>query len=286
MFARLLSVGISLLTFALASAGDLPVTYSVEEKPLKTLGLAGTPLTFTLYSDGACSQQIHQAVVPIDEVELISRLKRLTPKGGLKGPTTNDLRTTLPGVTAGGNLYLTVTGTGVVPSAATCQAQAAAVQLPPGLTITVRDSTGAVFGIPTDPFGGSGIQVVVAGIAGAIGAYPSGFDEGGGVPLYYASPDCSGTGQMAAASNQLVPILRYRASTSTLYRPPSSGTTQTLASRLTLSSAYAVPSYCTGSSGGTHVPPDGCCQSGPFGGEFGPGFTRDMSAYVPPFHVQ
>jgi hypothetical protein len=94
-----------LVVCAVATARELPVTYAVQEKPLKVSGIAGTPLTFTLYTDNACTQQVYQAVVPIQNVTLISRLKRLTPKGAVKGPTTDELRTTLPGVTAGGNLY-------------------------------------------------------------------------------------------------------------------------------------------------------------------------------------
>lgn len=107
---------------ALADAGDLPVTYSVQDKPLKTSAIAGTPLTFTLYSDTACTQQVYQAVVPIENVELISRLKLLAPKGATKVPSTDELHATLTGITTAGNVYLTVTGTRVTPTKVTCQA--------------------------------------------------------------------------------------------------------------------------------------------------------------------
>src|SRR5262249_48242615 len=112
------------LGISAAHASELSVTYAVQEKPLKTSAIAGTPLTFRLYSDSACTQQVYQSIVPIENVELISRLKPLTPKGAAKGPTTDELRTTLAGVTAGGSvLYLTVTGTGVTATGEACQIQ-------------------------------------------------------------------------------------------------------------------------------------------------------------------
>jgi hypothetical protein len=34
-------------------ASNLPVAYAVQDKPLKASAVAGTPLTFILYSDAA-----------------------------------------------------------------------------------------------------------------------------------------------------------------------------------------------------------------------------------------
>jgi hypothetical protein len=133
--AAVVASGIGLST---AHASDLPVTYSVQDQPLKTGATAGTPLTFTLYSDAACTQQVYQATVPVQNVTLISKLKLLTPKGATKVPTTDELQATLTGVTAGGNLYLTVTGTGVTAEGATCQAQDASDQ---GTLPTLHDLT-------------------------------------------------------------------------------------------------------------------------------------------------
>jgi hypothetical protein len=71
----LVRLSVAMLVCAtLAHASDLPVTYAVQEKPLKASGVAGSPLTFTLYSDNACTQQVYQAVMPIENT-LISRLK-------------------------------------------------------------------------------------------------------------------------------------------------------------------------------------------------------------------
>jgi hypothetical protein len=122
-----------------ARASDLPVTYNVQDKPLKAGAPSGTPLTFTLFTDAACTQQVYQATVPIQTVTLISKLKLATPSGAPKSLPTDQIEATLPGVTAGGNLYLTVTGTGVTASGATCQVQAAldegALTTIPGITM-------------------------------------------------------------------------------------------------------------------------------------------------------
>src|SRR5262245_29350737 len=117
-------VALLLAPFPLARASDLPVSYNVQDRPLKAGTPAGTPLTFTLFSDAACTQQVYQATIPVENVTLISKLKLATPSGATKAPTTDQIQATLTGVTAGGNLYLTVTGAGVTASGGACQAQA------------------------------------------------------------------------------------------------------------------------------------------------------------------
>src|SRR5438552_16434498 len=110
---------------SLARAADLPVRYTVQEKPLKT-AIAGTSLTFELFRDSACATAaVHSVSVMDENVTLITKLKQITPKGDTKLPSTDELALTLTGVTAAGNLYLKVTGTGIVPVGGACQAQAA-----------------------------------------------------------------------------------------------------------------------------------------------------------------
>ncbi len=112
----------------LAPAADLPVLYTVEEKPLKTMAIAGTSLTFELFRDPNCmGAAVYTTSILVENVTTIRRLKQLTPKGDTKLPNTDELSVTLPNVTASGNLYLKVTGTGVVPVGGACQAQAAQV---------------------------------------------------------------------------------------------------------------------------------------------------------------
>jgi hypothetical protein len=49
------------------------------------LAVSGTQLTFTPYSDAGCANQVYEAVIPIQNVTLISRLKLVTPKGRDEG---------------------------------------------------------------------------------------------------------------------------------------------------------------------------------------------------------
>jgi len=123
-------VALALLLVPLAArAADIPVSFTTKEKDLKS-ALAGTPLTFALYSDAACTTQVYSTVVNVEKVALITKLKQFTPKNDTKLPNTVALQHTLTGVTAHGNLYLKVTGTGIVPVAGACQAQSASVPVP------------------------------------------------------------------------------------------------------------------------------------------------------------
>ena len=125
---------LSLLALVLAPiaarATDIPVSYTVNAVALKA-AVAGTNVTFNLYADSTCTGPIvHTETVVIEGVDIISRLPRFKPKHAPKPPKTAELRHTLTGVTHGGNLFLTVTGTGVTPVNGACQAQAAQVALP------------------------------------------------------------------------------------------------------------------------------------------------------------
>lgn len=124
------AVVLALLLAPLAAiAADIPVTFTTKEKDLKS-ALAGTALTFALYGDPACTNQVYSSVVNVENVALITKVKQFTPKNDVKLPNTVALQTTLPGVTYHGNLYLKVTGIGIIPVAGACQAQAAVVPAP------------------------------------------------------------------------------------------------------------------------------------------------------------
>ncbi len=109
-----------------AIAADIPVTFTTKEKDLKS-ALAGTQLTFALYRDAACTDQVYSTIVNVENVALITKIKQFTPKNDTKLPSTVALQHTLTGVTAHGNLFLKVTGSGIIPVAGACQAQAATV---------------------------------------------------------------------------------------------------------------------------------------------------------------
>ena len=109
----------------IAQGADLPVSYLVNLNALRASAPAGTPLTFALYIDDACTTQVASQVVNVENVNVIEWLIRVTPTGATPAPRTARLTATLNGVTAGGNLYLTVTGPGIKPVGGTCQVQPA-----------------------------------------------------------------------------------------------------------------------------------------------------------------
>lgn len=107
------------------SAADFPLTYTVEEKPLKA-AVAGTPLTFSLHRDAGCADApVYTAVWNIEDVTFITRLKMFTPKGDTKTPGTAEIHHRLLNIAATGQLYLKVTGAGITPVGGACQPQSA-----------------------------------------------------------------------------------------------------------------------------------------------------------------
>jgi hypothetical protein len=202
MMIRLVSLGVLVLGVSLATASDLPVTYAVQEKPLKTSGIAGTPLTFTLYSDNACTQQVYQAVVPIENVELISRLKLLTPKGAVKGPTTDELHTMLTGVELPAQTYLKVTGMGVTASGGDCQLQVSSKTSAPGAVW--KDANGLTIGPLSNDMnirsagsasGANPVSAALSGVPGTVVQAPiAGDGSGFADPLciLFSSTGCTG----------------------------------------------------------------------------------------------
>src|SRR5438552_12115917 len=108
----------------IAQGADLPVSYLVNLTALRASAPAGTPLKFALYIDDACTTEVASQVVTVENV-VIEWLIQVTPTGATPAPRTARLTATLNGVTAGGNLYLTVTGPGIKPVGGTCQVQPA-----------------------------------------------------------------------------------------------------------------------------------------------------------------
>lgn len=117
-FAALLAVAPT----ARASAADMQVHYTVDYKALKA-AVSGTVLTFAVYSDSGCTTLVDGSTRAIDDVDLIERVKRFTPKGGVKPPATARLVEVLDGLSSPLTVYLQVTGTGIVPVGGACQLQ-------------------------------------------------------------------------------------------------------------------------------------------------------------------
>lgn len=119
-----IALAAALLASASARAANVGVRYVVDAKALKD-AVAGTQLTFSLFSDSGCSTEIFSTSVAVEDVSRIEALKLIRPKGAPKAPKTAALEHELTGVDAAPQMYLTVSGTGVEPVGATCQAQAA-----------------------------------------------------------------------------------------------------------------------------------------------------------------
>jgi hypothetical protein len=268
----------------IASAADVPVSYTVDDKNLKNLALATTPITFELYTDAACSGPIaHTEIANLDNVDVIARLKRLKPKQApAPPPKTADLRHVLTGVTAGGPFYLRVTGTGVTPINGACQAQVASASAPVTPKLVVKDSNGAVLG-PLYTDGGSYIILDDGGTPVATYADPAtGYVESSS--FLYTSTNCSGP--QLYFSQTFGQYVRLQAGVigTTVYYAPSSAPVVLINS---VDSAPTIPANCT-APGQVFNPPDRCCCTSPtcYPGlniNAGPVSTLDVSAFVPPF---
>lgn len=106
-----------------AHAIDVPVTYDVDKTAFKA-AILDTSLTFTLYTDSACTISAGTDTVLVQDVDvLLEPVKLAKVKGGPKPPQIVRLRHTLTGVTAAAEFYLKVTGTGITPNGGECQAQ-------------------------------------------------------------------------------------------------------------------------------------------------------------------
>jgi hypothetical protein len=268
-------------------AADVPVTYTVDGTALKA-AVSGTPLTFTLYTDAACTTLVHTQAVNVEDVTVISKLKRVKPGGApTKPPKTDDLRTTLTSVTPAAPLYLKVTGTGITPVGGACQAQAAGGlgATGPATGFVVKDSTGATLGI-FDPGAFPGAFRNVGGTVVVAPADVNGFTQGFLYILYYTSSDCSGTalGPVDPSLAKIGTVIG-----TTLYFTPSSGPTTTFNSLLEKNGTYTSQALCDatfGAGSSTFVAPEGCCFVASNTTQMGPVGTEDLSAFVPPFHLE
>jgi hypothetical protein len=149
----------ALLSYSVASAVDLPVVYKVQDKPLK-LAVAGTQLTFELFSDSSCTSLFYSQSMAIDDVDVITKLKRFVPKAGVKPPKTDEIHAVLAGIPPAEGPYMRVTGTGVTAAGHACQLQTSGIEGPQG-TAGAQGPTGL-----TGPQGATG----ATGSTGATGA--------------------------------------------------------------------------------------------------------------------
>ena len=153
------------LAAATSRAADIRVSYDVDQKALKET-VSGTLLTFTLYTDNACSAVHASQMVTVEDVIPLEKIKALKPKGAADPPKVVRLNHVLSGVTPAAELYLAVTGTGISAIGGTCQVQSAGAVGPAGPTGTAGP-TGAMGA--TGPTGAMGV-IGPIGATGAMGA--------------------------------------------------------------------------------------------------------------------
>jgi hypothetical protein len=107
-----------------SSATQVHARYDVDATQLKA-AVAGTALTFSFYSDSACTSLLDSEVVDVEDVDTIEVLKRFTPKNAAKAPKTARIWQTVSLTPSRWRYFLTVTGTGVTPVGGVCQEQLA-----------------------------------------------------------------------------------------------------------------------------------------------------------------
>jgi hypothetical protein len=73
------------LMHALAQAEDVPVSYLVEERPLRNVA-AGDLLLLELFSDAGCSSLVHTQVEDAADVGLLTRLRHAKVRGAAPAP--------------------------------------------------------------------------------------------------------------------------------------------------------------------------------------------------------
>ncbi len=269
-----------------AGAADLPARYTAAEKPLKA-AIAGTMLTFQLYSDALCTSSVYTTTIAVENVDLIGRIKPFNPKNATKKANAVELRATLTAVPPTPSLYLKVTGTGVTPIGGACQAQASGLSGPAGsAALVVKDSTSATVGVFDGTSGAihddGGTLVKFTGLS------TLGFGQAPFFTVLFTSNNCTGV-PLVGPDSTLVRTATVVGTTA--YYPPATAPSVGLNSILSMSGStpYVSQAACDATFGPgttTFVPPNGCCQPIAATNPAGPVLTIDVSSFVPPFSLQ
>ncbi len=219
-------------------------------------------------------------MVNSENVTVISKLKRFNPSGATKPPKTDELRTTLTGVTPTSPLYLKVTGTGITSVGGDCQAQASGV---PGTQtgFVVKDSTGATLGVYD---GGATLRSISGSIVRLV-IDTTGFPTYYFVQFYYVNGNCTGP---ALSSVNTTLVKNSQAAGTTVYGNPGSGASTGTNSYLYRYYVVASQTDCDTNfgPGSAFIAPDGCCFTSAQTITVGPVVSEDLSGFVPPFHIE
>lgn len=118
----LVAAATSLLFPVAASALEYTVRYDVDAKALKDC-VAGTPVTYNLYADAACTVLAGTQVVNVEDIDTIEVLKTFTPKGGTKPPKTARTWQAVSLPAPRWFSHAKLSGTGITPVGGDCQPQ-------------------------------------------------------------------------------------------------------------------------------------------------------------------
>lgn len=257
---RTLLAACAILAASLAEGADLPARYTVDEKQLKA-ALAGTNLTFALYSDAGCTSLVSSTMIAIENVDLLGRIKPFNPKNAPKKKNTVEIRATLTGVPATASLYLQVTGTGVTPVGGACQVQASGLSGAGGGQLLVKDGNAATIGV----FDGTSGALYDDG--GTLVRFPllqvnAGFYQTINFTTFQVAADCSGP-QLLGYDPSIVRTASVAGTTG--YYGPLTGVSTATSSILYRNGFTPIVDQATcdanyGFGTTTFFAPDGCCQ--------------------------
>ncbi len=126
-FLRVLPAFVIAIVVAMPSDGlaaDMRVQYDVEDRPFKSQVNSSSLLTFALYSDPACTVEVMNQELTADELDYVEIVKFRKIRGKANVPRLARINVLMSAVaSASTELYLKVTGTGIVPSVRACQPQ-------------------------------------------------------------------------------------------------------------------------------------------------------------------
>jgi hypothetical protein len=133
----ILAAALVAATSGSASALELPASYDIEFTPFKAQAGLGDSLEFALYSDAACTSQLHAELLMLGSQHLsVEKVQPQKLAGGEKPAKRVRLRAVLAPDAVADQVFLQVTGDGIVPAGGDdCQPQlvvGTGAQGPPG----------------------------------------------------------------------------------------------------------------------------------------------------------
>lgn len=130
-------------------AADLSVQYAVDATKLKKVK-DGAVFNFKLYNDAACTNPpVRSQLVLVEDVAVLKELRLLKRIGASAPPKTARLEQVMTNVTPHPDLFLSVSGSGIVPVGGSCQRQLTPALGTSAVAGTLIMWSGALATIPT-----------------------------------------------------------------------------------------------------------------------------------------